>query len=305
MVLRVDAVPVVQPARRVPLALREPLREELQRMEQGGIIAKVTEPTDWRPHTSRPARLTEPLYSNRPKTRDWRPLLRRQAPTQLARLRRRRAVVALKRRGDQRERHQHGGQQQHPGSALLSIRINGMTPLRGGARSDEWRGEPRPPKPLPGRRGGGLGAPAAGRTPRVVRWRAVAGRSSGDTHGTQQQQQQAPPPRTSGAPPGPDRRRRRWEASAPSRDASDPRRATRCGRREQALGPRRRTPCAPGFPWRPPHRRTRPPREPSWTTAGSYRGGLTRALGRPAGLSPLEPRGRYGGRRPVPRRIAL
>ncbi|XP_077502011.1 uncharacterized protein LOC144113013 [Amblyomma americanum] len=47
-VLRDDAVPVVQPARRVPLSLREPLREELQRMEQGGIIAKVTEPTDWR-----------------------------------------------------------------------------------------------------------------------------------------------------------------------------------------------------------------------------------------------------------------
>ncbi|XP_077535303.1 uncharacterized protein LOC144147109 isoform X2 [Haemaphysalis longicornis] len=47
MVLRDGAVPVVQNARRVPLALQRPLREELQRMEQGGIIVKVTEPTDW------------------------------------------------------------------------------------------------------------------------------------------------------------------------------------------------------------------------------------------------------------------
>ncbi|XP_042142891.1 uncharacterized protein K02A2.6-like [Ixodes scapularis] len=47
MVLHDDAVPVVQPARRVPLALREPLREELQRMEKATIIRKVDEPTDW------------------------------------------------------------------------------------------------------------------------------------------------------------------------------------------------------------------------------------------------------------------
>ncbi|XP_070382812.1 uncharacterized protein [Dermacentor albipictus] len=47
MVLRKDATPVVQRPRRVPLALEEPLREELSRMEQAGIIAKVTEPTDW------------------------------------------------------------------------------------------------------------------------------------------------------------------------------------------------------------------------------------------------------------------
>lgn len=47
MVLRKDAVPVIQRARRVPLALEEPLRNELARMEQAGIIARVTEPTDW------------------------------------------------------------------------------------------------------------------------------------------------------------------------------------------------------------------------------------------------------------------
>ncbi|XP_037566551.1 uncharacterized protein LOC119446240 [Dermacentor silvarum] len=38
--LREGAVPVIQPARRVPLALREPLRAELQRMEAEGIIQK-------------------------------------------------------------------------------------------------------------------------------------------------------------------------------------------------------------------------------------------------------------------------
>ncbi|XP_037517802.1 uncharacterized protein K02A2.6-like isoform X2 [Rhipicephalus sanguineus] len=42
-----DAVPVVQPARRVPLSLREPLRTELDRMEKEGIIQKVSSPTDW------------------------------------------------------------------------------------------------------------------------------------------------------------------------------------------------------------------------------------------------------------------
>lgn len=47
MVLRKDSVPVVMPARRVPLALRGPLRDELDRMERGGIIQKVSAPTDW------------------------------------------------------------------------------------------------------------------------------------------------------------------------------------------------------------------------------------------------------------------
>nr|XP_037285080.1 uncharacterized protein LOC119178014 [Rhipicephalus microplus] len=47
MVLRDDAVPVIQPARRVPLALQGPLKQELDRMEKAGIVAKVQEPTDW------------------------------------------------------------------------------------------------------------------------------------------------------------------------------------------------------------------------------------------------------------------
>nr|XP_037269644.1 uncharacterized protein K02A2.6-like [Rhipicephalus microplus] len=47
MVLHDDAVPVIHAARRVPLALREPLQKELVRMEQANIICKVDEPTDW------------------------------------------------------------------------------------------------------------------------------------------------------------------------------------------------------------------------------------------------------------------
>ncbi|XP_037565279.1 isocitrate dehydrogenase [NADP] cytoplasmic-like [Dermacentor silvarum] len=47
MVLREDSVPVVQMARRVPLSLQEPLRQELDRLLQAGIIAKTEEPTDW------------------------------------------------------------------------------------------------------------------------------------------------------------------------------------------------------------------------------------------------------------------
>ena len=42
-----NATPVVHPPRRVPVALREPLKEELQRMEKLGVIKKCTEPTAW------------------------------------------------------------------------------------------------------------------------------------------------------------------------------------------------------------------------------------------------------------------
>jgi transposase InsO family protein len=45
--LKDGAVPVVHPPRRVPHALKEKLKEELQSMEDQGVIAKVTEPTDW------------------------------------------------------------------------------------------------------------------------------------------------------------------------------------------------------------------------------------------------------------------
>ena len=39
--------PVVHSPRRVPVALREPLKEELDTLIQQGIIAKVDRPTDW------------------------------------------------------------------------------------------------------------------------------------------------------------------------------------------------------------------------------------------------------------------
>ena len=42
-----DAVPVVNPPRRVPEALNSKLKAELDTMENVHIIAKVTEPTDW------------------------------------------------------------------------------------------------------------------------------------------------------------------------------------------------------------------------------------------------------------------
>ena len=39
--------PVIHPPRRVPEALREPLKKELDALVQQGIIIKVDEPTDW------------------------------------------------------------------------------------------------------------------------------------------------------------------------------------------------------------------------------------------------------------------
>ena len=45
--LRDDAVPVIHAPRRVPVALMKPLREELDRMIDLGVIEKVEEPTEW------------------------------------------------------------------------------------------------------------------------------------------------------------------------------------------------------------------------------------------------------------------
>ena len=41
------AVPVIHPCRKVPFALQDDLKEELERMESAGVIKKVHEPTDW------------------------------------------------------------------------------------------------------------------------------------------------------------------------------------------------------------------------------------------------------------------
>ena len=47
MELNPGAQPVVDPPRRVPQALYEPLREKLKKLEEQGVIASVDEPTDW------------------------------------------------------------------------------------------------------------------------------------------------------------------------------------------------------------------------------------------------------------------
>ena len=45
--LRPEVNPVIHPPRKVPIALRDKLEKELERMESLEVIAKVTEPTDW------------------------------------------------------------------------------------------------------------------------------------------------------------------------------------------------------------------------------------------------------------------
>ena len=45
--LKPDAVPLINAPRRIPVALRKRFRTELTRMENAGIVAKVTCSTDW------------------------------------------------------------------------------------------------------------------------------------------------------------------------------------------------------------------------------------------------------------------
>ncbi len=47
MTLQKDAQPVVKPPRKIPIAMKEPVRKELERMEKMDIIQKVEEPTEW------------------------------------------------------------------------------------------------------------------------------------------------------------------------------------------------------------------------------------------------------------------
>ena len=45
--LREDARPVIHPPRNVPIALKDRLKTELEKMEEMGVIIKQTEPTEW------------------------------------------------------------------------------------------------------------------------------------------------------------------------------------------------------------------------------------------------------------------
>ena len=45
--LKENAVPVVNPLRRIPESLKTKVKDELDRMEKDSIIVPVTEPTDW------------------------------------------------------------------------------------------------------------------------------------------------------------------------------------------------------------------------------------------------------------------
>ena len=42
-----DAKPVIHSPRRVPVALKEKLKHELERLQSIGIIERVTKPTPW------------------------------------------------------------------------------------------------------------------------------------------------------------------------------------------------------------------------------------------------------------------
>ena len=45
--LKENVTPVVHPPRRVPVALKNDVYDELQRMVKQGVIEKITQPTDW------------------------------------------------------------------------------------------------------------------------------------------------------------------------------------------------------------------------------------------------------------------
>lgn len=47
IVLQKTARPVIQHPRRVPHLLKQPLKDELQRMTDAGIITRIDEPTEW------------------------------------------------------------------------------------------------------------------------------------------------------------------------------------------------------------------------------------------------------------------
>ena len=45
--LQENCQPVIDPTRRVPFSLHQPLKYELERMKNMGVIVEITEPTKW------------------------------------------------------------------------------------------------------------------------------------------------------------------------------------------------------------------------------------------------------------------
>ena len=80
--LKPDAVPVIDTHRRIPEALRDRVKEELLRMEENGIIQRVTEPTDWvnsmhaveKPKTGKLRIVLDPKALNEKKSRPHYPM---------------------------------------------------------------------------------------------------------------------------------------------------------------------------------------------------------------------------------------
>ncbi|KAJ8018323.1 hypothetical protein HOLleu_43749 [Holothuria leucospilota] len=64
-----DVPPVVHPPRKIPVALRAKVKEELKRMEELDVIEKVTSPTQWvnrGPVQSPPSKVQAGDQSSRP-----------------------------------------------------------------------------------------------------------------------------------------------------------------------------------------------------------------------------------------------
>ena len=47
LILAENAIPGIQPPRKVPATIREKLKKELEEMENNGVIGRLNEPTDW------------------------------------------------------------------------------------------------------------------------------------------------------------------------------------------------------------------------------------------------------------------
>ncbi|UYV81639.1 K02A2.6-like [Cordylochernes scorpioides] len=78
ILIKEDAIPQVYTARRLPLAMREPVREELEKMSKLGAIKRINKPTEWSHPMTANMRLwlrkNEPWVWNDLRDRDYRDL---------------------------------------------------------------------------------------------------------------------------------------------------------------------------------------------------------------------------------------